>query len=262
MSALLEFSTCLLLTASVADQAPAAPAATTVGSAVISRDGRRTLSRLPANLLRGTVGVFSPDGFRPLLIGAGATGLASLLDDKVRDRIADPEHGFGTSLETTGDPLYSGVAVAGLFAATRFADSPKLRAVSYDLLDAFVVNWGYTTALKHAIHRERPDRSDNVSFPSGHSSNAFTLAAVLERHFGWKAGVPAYAVAAGVAVSRLQRNKHWLSDVVGGAALGYVVGRSVVRVNGLPLDPKPSPQVSVVPMVGRSTRALSFSLTF
>lgn len=262
MPALLEFSTCLLLSASIAGQAPPAPAATAVQPAAIGRDGRRTISRLPANLLRGTVGVFSHDGFRPLLIGASATGLASLLDDEVRDRLADPSHGFGTSLETTGDPLYSGVAVAGLFVASRFTGNPRFRAVSYDLLDAFIVNWGYTTALKHAIHRERPDGSDNVSFPSGHSSNAFTLATVVERHFGWRAGIPAYTFASAMAVSRLQRNKHWLSDVVGGAALGYVVGRSVVRVNGLPLDSKPSPQVSVVPLVGRRTRALSFSLAF
>ena len=261
MPALLEFSTCLLLGASVIGQAPA-PSATAVQPAPISRDGRRTISRLPANLLRGTIGLFSRDGFPPLLIGSGATGLASLLDDKVRDRIADPEHGFGSSLENIGDPFYNGVAVAGFFVASRFADNLKVRSVSYDLLNAFVVNWGYTTALKHIVHRERPDGSDNISFPSGHSSNAFTLATVVERHFGWKAGIPAYTFASAVAVSRLQRNKHWLSDVVGGAALGYVVGRSVVRVNGLPLDPKPSPQVSVVPIVGPRTRAVSFSLSF
>jgi len=262
MPALVEFSTCLLLSVSLSGQASPPSSAPAVQPAPADRDGRRTLSRLPANLLRGTVGVFSRDGFPPLLIGAGATGFASLFDDDVRDSLADPDHGFGTSLETTGDPLYSGVAVAGLFAASRFADNPKFRAVSYDLLDAFVVNWGYTTALKHIVHRERPDGSDNVSFPSGHSSNAFTLATVVERHFGWKAGIPAYTVASAVAVSRLQRNKHWLSDVVGGAALGYVVGRSVVRVNGLPLDPKPKPQVSVAPMIGPRLRGLSVGLTF
>lgn len=167
MPALLEFSTCLLLSASLIGLAPPPTSAPAVHPSPVSRDGRRTLSRLPANLLRGAAGVCSRDGFPPLLIGAGATGLASFLDDEVRDSLADPDHGFGTSLETTGNPLYSGVAVAGLFAASRFADNMKFRAVSYDLLNAFIVNWGYCTALKHAIHRERPDGSDNVSFPSG-----------------------------------------------------------------------------------------------
>ena len=104
--------------------------------------------------------------------------------------------------------------------------------MSYDLMDAFLLNWGYTNVFKYAVGRERPNGQDEKSFPSGHASNAFALAAVVERHYGWKAGLPAYALASLVGVSRLQRNKHYLSDVLGGATLGYIVGRTVVRVNG------------------------------
>ena len=39
-----------------------------------------------------------------------------------------------------------------------------------------------------------------------------------------------------VGVSRLQRNKHYLSDVLAGATLGYIVERTVVRVNGQPIE--------------------------
>ena len=105
-----------------------------------------------------------------------------------------------------------------------------------DMLDAFVVNGVYTLVLKAAVRRERPNEQDNKAFPSGHTSNAFALAAVAERHYGWKAGVPAYLLASAVGVSRLQRNKHHLSDVVAGAALGYIVGRTVVRVAHLHQD--------------------------
>jgi len=42
-------------------------------------------------------------------------------------------------------------------------------------------------------------------------------------------GIPAYSVAAFVALSRMEKNVHYLSDVVMGATIGYIVGRTVVR---------------------------------
>ena len=190
-------------------------------------DGRRTVSRLPGNLLGGAVGVFHADNLRPVVIGAAATGVGSLYDDEVAAALADPEHDVGQSLETGGQPLWSGGAVAALFIAGRFSDAPRFRAFTYDWLEAFLLNGAYTEALKVAVGRERPNGEDTKSFPSGHASNAFTLAAVAERHFGWKAGVPAYGLAAAVALSRIQRDKHYLSDVMAGATLGYIVGRTV-----------------------------------
>jgi membrane-associated phospholipid phosphatase len=50
---------------------------------------------------------------------------------------------------------------------------------------------------------------------------------VLRAHFGWKAGVPAYAVATWVAASRMQSERHYLSDVIAGATVGILAGRSV-----------------------------------
>ena len=55
----------------------------------------------------------------------------------------------------------------------------------------------------------------------------FATATVVKEHFGWKAGIPAYAVAAYVGASRIQDNKHYLSDVAFGATLGIVAGRTV-----------------------------------
>jgi len=115
--------------------------------------------------------------------------------------------------------------------------------------------------VKVAVSRERPDASDNRSFPSGHSSNAFTLAAVIERHYGWKAGVPAYAVAAAIGWARVEADKHYLSDVLAGATLGYIVGRTVVRVNGQPLEAKKA-RLSVSPVVGRRTKAVMVGVSF
>ena len=52
---------------------------------------------------------------------------------------------------------------------------------------------------------------------------------MLQRHLGWKAAVPTYAVASYVAVSRLHDNRHWLSDVAAGAVVGIT---SAKLVNG------------------------------
>jgi membrane-associated phospholipid phosphatase len=225
-------------------------------------DGRRTVARLPVNVAIGTVGVFSPDNLKPAIAGGLATGLGAIFDDRVAEAIADPDNGFGQSLETGGGAAWSGGVVAALFVAGRFTHGTRFRAASYDWAAAALVNAGYTSLLKAVVGRERPNGEDNRSFPSGHASNAFTLAAVAERHYGWKAGVPAYGLATAVALSRLQRNKHYLSDVMAGATLGYIVGRTVVRVNGRPLATRKAPAVSLSPVVARRTRALALSVIF
>ena len=211
---------------------------------------------------RGTIGVFSTDNIKPLLVGGGATGIGAIFDDEVADWIADPEHGFGTALEDGAAPAVVGAAVAVLFATGRVVDGPRYRAMTYDLMHAFLINAGYTTLLKEVVQRERPNGDDQLSFPSGHASNAFTLAAVAERHYGWKVGLPAYTLASLVAVSRLQRNKHYLSDVMAGATLGYIVGRTVVRVNGQALDAPRGAHLSVSPVISRRTRAVVARVEF
>jgi membrane-associated phospholipid phosphatase len=78
---------------------------------------------------------------------------------------------------------------------------------------------------KRAVNRTRPDgehKRSNSSFPSSHAANAFTLAWVLSAR--WRRGWPAFAALATlVAFSRLYLNRHYLSDVVAGAALGAAI---------------------------------------
>lgn len=79
--------------------------------------------------------------------------------------------------------------------------------------------------LKGMVHVQRPDGSDNKSFPSAHTAVAFTAVAYLDRRYGaqlapWQmAG--AYGLAALTGVARVQANKHRWADVAAGAALGY-----------------------------------------
>lgn len=81
------------------------------------------------------------------------------------------------------------------------------------------------------MQRTRPDGTQ-YSFPSGHAATTFATATVLQRHLGWKAGVPAYAFATYVAASRVQVKRHYLSDVTMGAAIGIIAGRSVTLGRG------------------------------
>jgi membrane-associated phospholipid phosphatase len=136
--------------------------------------------------------------------------------------------------------------------------------MTYDMLDAVVVNFGYSQVIKVAVGRERPNGQDDKSFPSGHTSNSFALAAVAERHYGWKLGVPAYLLASLVGASRLEQDKHYLSDVVAGATLGYIVGRTVVRVNSRPMESGSArgAELQLAPIVARHTRGMRLSIVF
>jgi membrane-associated phospholipid phosphatase len=107
----------------------------------------------------------------------------------------------------------------------------NLASTGADLVRAQILDGAITQGVKFAVDRTRPDGS-RYSFPSGHTSSAFATAAVLERHYGWKVGVPAYAMAAYVGGSRLSENKHYLSDVIFGAAIGVVCGRATTVGSG------------------------------
>lgn len=82
---------------------------------------------------------------------------------------------------------------------------------------------GTTWALKHAIHERRPDWTDRRSFPSGHATLAFAGATILHKEFHQVSpwiSVAGYAVATGVAIDRVARNRHEWQDVAAGAAIG------------------------------------------
>ena len=98
-----------------------------------------------------------------------------------------------------------------------------------DLLRAQILTEAMTQTLKYTVRRERPDGSDHYSFPSGHASVTFATATVVYRHLGYKWAVPTYLFASYVAMSRLHDNRHFVSDVVFGASVGVIAGRTVTR---------------------------------
>jgi membrane-associated phospholipid phosphatase len=114
----------------------------------------------------------------------------------------------------------------------RATGARRAQHLGMDEIEAAILSEAFTQGIKIAVRRDRPRQIDGTqshtySFPSGHSMLTFAAATVLQQHLGYRAAIPTYAVASYVAMSRLHDNRHYASDVIFGAAMGVVVGRSV-----------------------------------
>ena len=104
------------------------------------------------------------------------------------------------------------------------ANSPMLLmggTPRHDLLLAVGRTWAATAALKYSINETRPN-GESRSFPSGHTSIAFTGAEFIRKEYGWRWAAPAYVAAGFVGWSRVEAKKHYAHDVVAGAVLGVL----------------------------------------
>jgi len=170
----------------------------------------------------------SRDAVTWLGIGAFASAIARSADAKIASGLSGSNRldaTFEPGATIGGLPVQLGAAFA-TYAVGRMADSPRAAIVGADLVRAQLLSQAVTHAIKLSVRRTRPDGS-SFSFPSGHTSTTFASATILQRHFGWKVGIPAYAVASYVAASRIQGKHHFPSDVAFGAAIGIVAGRTV-----------------------------------
>lgn len=120
-------------------------------------------------------------------------------------------------------------ALVGLFAAGKALDDPGLTGSAAELTQAVLLTDLIVAPMKHAFGRMRPDGNDASSYPSGHAAAAFAIATVLQRRLGVGAGGPAYCLAAVMGAARVDQRRHFLSDVVAGAAIGIVAARTVGR---------------------------------
>jgi len=111
--------------------------------------------------------------------------------------------------------------------------------------DAFsaVIMAGTVNGLKYSVGRLRPDGSRRNSFPSGHTATAFMTATMLHKEYGWRSpwfSIGGYTAAAVTGISRILNNRHWLSDVIAGGAigigsvhLGYFITDCIFKEKGL-----------------------------
>jgi membrane-associated phospholipid phosphatase len=201
----------------------AAPARTTAATAIDT-----SVARLPARI----VGDLRWLGTRAPLFTIAAGGVAALAVHPADHATSHAMSGSNTADEALDGGAIGGnggvqFAVAGAVYAIGLAThNEKTRQVGSALVEAQAVEGLVTQGLKYAVQRTRPN-GGHYSFPSGHSAAVFATAEVLRRHFGWKAGLAAYAGAAYVAASRLSEREHYLSDVVFGAAIGIASAQAV-----------------------------------
>jgi membrane-associated phospholipid phosphatase len=121
-------------------------------------------------------------------------------------------------VETSGDVLLGLIPAATVGSTLYMKDTEG----SMQFLKSFLVNQAVTQGLKYTIHKDRPDDSDDHSFPSGHTSTTFQAAAFIHKRYGWKYSIPAYLGAAFTGYSRVDADKHYVEDVLAGAAIGTI----------------------------------------
>jgi membrane-associated phospholipid phosphatase len=84
---------------------------------------------------------------------------------------------------------------------------------------SFVVTVAATELLKHITHVERPDGSDDLSFPSGHAARAFPSATYVHRRYGFEYAWPLYVLATYVGYTRVGADRHRWADIAGSAGV-------------------------------------------
>ncbi len=218
------------------------------------------LKSFPRQLLENFKGLASRHNLKPLLIGSAATVTSAFFDEEIRDYMSSSRRfkELGEVGAFLGSPLTIGVVSGGLLFSSYLTESQKFRSIAFSLSQGFVLSGAMTASLKTITWRAPPDGEGSNSFPSGHTSSAFTVATVLSHHYS-KASFPAYLTAGLIGVSRLEKNKHFLSDVVAGATLGYIVGRTVVRGTASTVS---QPNVTWVPLAGQEEWGIAMFLTF
>jgi membrane-associated phospholipid phosphatase len=183
-------------------------------------------------------------------IDVGITGALFPLDNTVRDFVHDNQHrslddGLNDVRVITGGGTYYFVASGAIFGTGLIVQNEKLADSGFLALESVGYAGGLEEAIKFVTGRERPDAARNQyqfdgpsthafnsSFVSGESTVAFAFASSVSEV--WKnpwVTWPLYLFAGAVGAQRITDNKHWFSDVVGGAFLGDVVGKTIVRMH-------------------------------
>jgi hypothetical protein len=209
--------------APVAAQAPPTPPDPSAAPA--SQDSGAA-GKLLSDVVSDYRNFFSVSNAEWLAVGGVAALGAHEADQSVHESVV--EHGTSTypGAYTYGSQIFQVPVAAGVWMLGHATDHPNAADTGRDLLRAQLSVFTWVNAIKWSVQRTRPN-GDPRGFPSGHAAASFATAEVIRAHYGWKVGLPAYAIAAYTDASRVAADEHWLSDVVFGTAMGIVCGRTV-----------------------------------
>jgi membrane-associated phospholipid phosphatase len=191
--------------------------------------------------------ILQPDqsDLRALAVSSFFVVASSALDRTGRDFSQNNHNAFLDSFfkidHYYGDRKIMMFGPVALYAAGFLSGYRDLKDTGLQTLQAVLYTGLITSAMKDAIGRSRPYRNkgpydfepfaireENRSFWSGHSSVTFAASTVLANRIDnvyWK--IFWYGASTCVAGARMYHDKHWLSDVVAGALVGYAVGSFV-----------------------------------
>jgi hypothetical protein len=160
-----------------------------------------------------------------------ATGaLSSFLISRVENSSGNPGFMPGSSFKTVDmvDDFLFGkvlpVSSAAVWLTGCIANSEEIKNSGEELCRGLLFSYGIVQTFKIATGRERPDGSNNRSFPSAHAAGASCIAAILWSRYGAATGIPLSALAVYTCLSRVNLGKHFPSDVLMGAAIGAACG--------------------------------------
>ncbi|MBP6758427.1 MAG: phosphatase PAP2 family protein [Flavobacterium sp.] len=169
------------------------------------------------------------------LITSGALLINSALN---ADLQSNANNLFGEDFHTTADNYLPFVPVAQIYLGKSFGFKPKndFKQQTINIAIANVMAVSVTEILKRSVKEERPDQSDDLSFPSGHTTVAFTNAALLYYEYKdsnlWYAS-SGFLFATATGILRIANNRHYTSDVLAGAGIGLASGLIVSYWNPL-----------------------------
>lgn len=184
--------------------------------------------------------------WRELTWYSAGVGAVLVLDKPIYDMIHRQKSGsldnFAGFVQEFGS--YPSFGIMGAFyAGGMIYNNRKAQSVAVDAFASSFVGAGIiATSLKVATGRSRPRNGDGTyhfqpfsgddSCPSGHTTQAFALASVIAEHYDeqW-IDITSYGIATLVGLARIEKEAHFPSDVVAGAVIGTVVGKSIVRYN-------------------------------
>lgn len=213
------------------------------------------------------------DGDRLLKTGVGVAVLVplSLLDEDVSDAAAGWGEGvFGDFLDASNKvgSMRAVVVPAGIFVASLVTRNPRFQDAAFTSLQAVFYANAVTFALKFVTGRARPFEGEGAfrfdpftgrdkSFPSGHTTTAFAMLSPWVFYYPNVATYSLLILATGTAVARLEKQKHWLTDVLAGAAIGISTGCWLSRTHQ-----RKSSSLSVLPIVAPRELGIAMQLTF
>ena len=159
---------------------------------------------------------------------------------------------------------YAPLAAVYTFHAFGLKGKNNFGNVTAIAVKSFVLNGLIVDRLKIWTDVERPN-GDLRSFPSGHTSKAFTLAHILHKEYGEKSvwfSIGAYSCATSVGLIRVAKNAHWISDVFVGAGIGILSTELIYLTHQYKWDNEHLKNLDIFPFKTGKQKGISLVYTF